>query len=286
MKAKMEALGLSNEADYVQAAASKSVISVSVASSVANFVASEQTVMSTDVKIPCHLRPAVKSDVRSVTKIYNQEVRTSHRTVDSHEVSEASFTKIFDNCKQSNAPFLVAVKGWLQSSSGVSPDTIIGFAYVEVLATGIGNSWDTCAATCGRVKLIVHPDYRKNRVGTAMLDVIVSSCSQRHQPYQGYQFINLEDDRRFVRPIDNIGRWYKLYIEVFIKSELHSSEKPAIERVKEHDEWWFCESLETRFCTLLVDHREKLYRHTSDDEKGTYWLDRLTLQHECRDWRT
>ncbi|KXJ94510.1 hypothetical protein Micbo1qcDRAFT_202361 [Microdochium bolleyi] len=286
MTAKMAALRISPETFLTQIAAPTSMISKSVATSVANFAASDETVATTDVKIACHLRPAFKSDLRSVTAIYNQEVRTSHRTLDSHEVSESDMIRLFNKCKTSNAPFLVAVKGRPQPCHTVCSDIIIGLAFVEVLATGIGGSWDTCAATCGRVTLVVHPGYRKNRVGTAMLDLVISCCSQRHRPYQGYEFVNPDDDKRFVRPIDNLGRWYKLYFEVFIKSDISSSGRPAAERLRDHDEWWLCESLETRFCTLLIDHKEKMYRHKSDDEKGTYWLDRLTLQHECRDWKS
>lgn len=258
---------------------------------------------STDVQFPCHLRPATLADMQGVAEIHNLEVRSSHRTIDSNEVPEADFVQLYHKLRAQNAPFVVTVKGWhggggRSSKSAAAAAAVIGFAFVDVLTPGIAGSSTTCAATCGRVTLIVHPRYRKKRVGTALMDVILSCCSTDHHPYGGYQFVNPDssNDRRFADPASsNPRKWRSLYLEIPIISSPPKSQNrhfghmrrltPA-EREKElrqHDEWWMAEWLDQRFAMILVEHRSLVYKHTSNsDQRKSEWLDCLVMSHLCR----
>ncbi|KAH7037881.1 uncharacterized protein B0I36DRAFT_428425 [Microdochium trichocladiopsis] len=296
--------------------AGQEIVPDSTTSSTSDRLQSEGTAMSTDVKIPSHLRPATEADMKAVAEIYNLEVRDSHRTLDTNPVAETDFDQLFTRLKAIDAPFLVAVKGWHKSLLPSSPSAarkrrnatttnnknniIIGFALVDVLSPGIAGSPLTCAAPCGRITLIVHPDHRGKRIGTAMMDVILSVCSQRHHSLGGYQFVNPSDDRRFVEPMDNLRRWYTLFLDLLVESSPESATlyqrfaasadaaapprtaEHRAQRLRQHREWWVAEWLESRFGTLLVEHTERLYKHDSADAKGRGWLDRLVMKHECR----
>ncbi|RYP60981.1 hypothetical protein DL771_010294 [Monosporascus sp. 5C6A] len=239
----------------------------------------EEDVNPDEVQVDCHIRPATEKDMEGVAAIYNREVNNSYKVVDTQPVTVAKFHELLRGCKAQSQPFVVAVADWHFADMENSENSIIGFCLVDALERGISGSYNTSTKPCGKIIVVVHPDWRRKKLGTALIDVIMSSCSTRYTSRQGYQWVNTPDDEVHVRPSYNKRRWHTLQIEVLVKS---GKSKGDVQRGEEYR--WIFEFLEAKFALLLTKHDEKLYYHPSQALGLNHWLDRLTFEHRCRDW--
>ncbi|KAI0016919.1 hypothetical protein F4780DRAFT_631356 [Xylariomycetidae sp. FL0641] len=228
-----------------------------------------------EVQIPCHLRPAAKADVRAVAEIYNHEVENGYRLVDAEPVPDERFLEILGFCRQAHMPFLVAVDGWYRHGDAIPGRKVIGFAMVDVGHRGIGGSRATHGTATGKLTAIVHPDFRHKKIGTALFDVVMSTCSPKYNTKQGYQFINLSNDPTYRRPPFNSRSWHSLELDVNIRSEKTLRETKAAAEFN-----WIWNWLEERFILLLVHHNERAL-YDNRDNRGVF-LDKLTFRHMCR----
>ncbi|KAI5924859.1 hypothetical protein F4810DRAFT_709050 [Camillea tinctor] len=232
-----------------------------------------------EVQVPSHLRPAEKFDIEGVTEVYNKEVRDGYKVMDANPVTVDVFRQLFLACQDYKMPFVVAVQGWHQPNTkpNMNPNPrIIGFALVDVVSRGIGGSHFTRSRHGGKITVLVDPEFRRKRIGSALLDAIMSSCSQRHNPYYGYQFVNPQQDLRFMRPFFNVRKWHYLEMEVIIRSGENEAE------TRKGDEFqWVWNYLEQKYLFVLKRYEEKVLRGTKEDPKQC--LDKLTFHYLCRD---
>ncbi|RYP90451.1 hypothetical protein DL770_003424 [Monosporascus sp. CRB-9-2] len=239
----------------------------------------EEDVNPDKVQVDCHIRPATEKDMEGVAAIYNREVNNSYKVVDTQPVTVAKFHELLRGCKAHSQPFVVAVAGWHFADMEDCENSIIGFCLVDALERGISGSYNTSTKPCGKIIVVVHPDWRQKKLGTALIDVIMASCSTRYTSRQGYQWMSTLDDEVHVRPSYNKRRWHTLQIQVLVRS---GKSKEDVQRGEEYK--WIFEFLEVKFALLLTKHDEKLYYHPSQALGLNHWLDRLTFEHRCRDW--
>ncbi len=243
----------------------------------------EEAVNPDQVQVECHIRPATMHDMDEVAAIYNQEVEHSYKVLDTQPVDTATFRVLSETCKTQHQPFVVAVADWHLPNAANSKRPIIGFCLVDMLERGITGSYETSTKTCGKITVVVHPDWRRKKIGTALLDVIMISCSTRYSPRQGCQWMCDPADETHVRPPFNAHDWYTLQMEILVKS---GQSKEEVEKREEYK--WIVEFLEAKFHFQLIRHDDHFYYHPNP-KMGVgidHWLDRLTFEHRCRGYNS
>lgn len=234
-----------------------------------------------EVKVECHLRPATLNDMEEVTAIYNREVKESTNVVDTELIPAAKFRTLLQVCNTLQQPFVVAVEGWHFPDIDASNRRILGFSFVDTSDKGIIGSRATSTMTRGKITLIVHPDFRQKKIGTALLDVIVNCCSTIHSPREGYQWVCDPNDTIHMSPPHSPRKWLLVQMEVLVKT------KKSKEEVLQHEKW-LVDFLEEKFLLLLTKHDDHFgYRpHPEVGEGPQGWVDRLTFEHRCRPYNT
>ncbi|KAF3063928.1 hypothetical protein GL218_01626 [Daldinia childiae] len=233
----------------------------------------EKPLNEREIRVPCHLRPAKRDDMMQVAALYNEEMDASYKLPDKRQVSHHKWINIYDGCCTENMPFLVAVDGWYNAAAE-NNGPVIAFAVMDVAVRGIFGSYKTYAAPCGKLTVVVHPDYRRQNVCSALLDAVFSCCSVYYSSREGYEFVNKEQDRRYMTPINNLRRWSWIDIDVVIPSGSTKKKVEQSERFK-----WVATYLSEYFDMRIAYHDEKLFR---DDRYENLWLDRITFRHQCR----
>ncbi|KAI1653147.1 hypothetical protein F4813DRAFT_400286 [Daldinia decipiens] len=226
-----------------------------------------------EIRVPCHLRPAMRNDMMQVAALYNEEVDASYKLPDKRQVGHHKWFNIYDGCSTEKMPFFVAVDGWYNAAAS-NDGPVIAFAVMDVAVRGIFGSYKTHAAPCGKLTVVVHPDYRRQNVCSALLDAVFSCCSTYYSSREGYVFVNKDKDPRYMTPNYNVRQWSYIDIEVVVPSGSSKKEVEQNERFK-----WVAKYLSEYFDMSIVYHDEKLYR---DDRYTNLWLDRITFRHQCR----
>ncbi|KAI1143815.1 hypothetical protein F5Y05DRAFT_7146 [Hypoxylon sp. FL0543] len=229
---------------------------------------------SRQIRIPNHLRPARLEDMEQVAALYNMEVKASYKLPDKLPVSTYTFVGIHAACVTQNLPFFVAIDGWYDKKK--KTQRVVGFIVVDILAKGICGSYQTQATSCGKLTVLVHPDFRRKNICSAMLDAVFFCCSMNYSARLGYEIVNPEKDLRHMIPKHNPRKWHSLDIEVVVPS---GSSKEDTQRSDEFK--WISNYLTSYFQMQLVCHDEKLLRDDRLDSSSP-WLDRLTFRHQCR----
>ncbi|KAL7626978.1 hypothetical protein AAE478_003753 [Parahypoxylon ruwenzoriense] len=231
---------------------------------------------SREIRVPCHLRPAVESDMERVAEIYNEEVRSSYKLPDKFPVVASKFRQLLYGCLMQGLPFFVAVEGWHGHKN--CDNYVVGFALVDVVLRGIMGSYSTHGAPCGKITIVVEPEFRRQNICSALLDAVLICCSSRYTARLGYEIVNPDKDPRFLCAASNVREWHHVEMEVPIPSKgPHNNFEDG------EDSRWIFDYLAKYFDMDLVHWDEKIYR---DDRFGGVWLDRLTFRHQCRDLPT
>ncbi|CAJ2506148.1 Uu.00g002780.m01.CDS01 [Anthostomella pinea] len=226
-----------------------------------------------EVKVPCHLRPAVESDMPGVAAIYNKEIDEGWRVIDAGKVSPDRFRQLFNGCREEKMPFVVALEGW--HDPNITDNRVIGFAFIDAISRGIMGAYSTHSRPGGRLTVVVDSEFRRKKVGTALIDVVMTACSTRYLPKLGHQFVNPLQNRTTMRPEYNSRYWWYIDMVVHIKSE--KTEKMT----RQGDEFkWIWDWLESTFVLILIDYDEKCLK--DQRQPRGEWLDRLTFRHVCR----
>lgn len=225
-----------------------------------------------EVQTPCHLRPATESDMAAITAIYNQEIVDGHTVMDTKLVGENCFRRIYDQSLAEKMPFIVAVEGWYGTIS-TTPQRVIGFSLVTAVSRGIAGSYDTLSRRGGKLLVIVRPEFRRRKVGTALIDIIVTNCTGWHISKGGYQFVNFTHDWISTEFGRSPRKWWYLELDVMIRSA------ESEEKARNGEEFqWIWNFLEGTFNLFLQHYDEKCFYQ---DQK-MQWLDKLTFRRDCR----
>ncbi|KAI0389816.1 hypothetical protein F5Y17DRAFT_447271 [Xylariaceae sp. FL0594] len=224
------------------------------------------------VQIPCHLRPALVSDLPAITEIYNHEILNGYKVMDIDPIKPMDFLNIYDKCVMMGMPFAVAVKGPFVPSKYTESE-IIGFALVVAATPGIAGSFNTKAFTGGNIQVMVKPEYRRKKVGGALLDLIMSNATPLYSTRGGYKFVNPNGDQRLFGNAGHMRQWYYLDMQVLV---LSLGKKEETQRGEEYQ--WLLDWLEMKFDMGLFYYEDKLFF----DERGKRWLSRMSFRHICR----
>jgi GNAT superfamily N-acetyltransferase len=225
-----------------------------------------------EVQISCHLRPVTERDIEAITAIYNQEIADGYKVMDTVPVSSGNFHRIYSQCLDQKMPFVAAIGGWHCAADESYPN-VMGFGLVTAVDRGISGSYETLSKPGGRLLVIVKPEYRRKKIGTALIDIILSSCSTRYLPKGGYQFVNITQDRTLMRYESNSRKWFYLEMEVMILSVENENKTRQLEEFQ-----WIWNFLEAKFCLLLKHYDDRCFFEPLQKR----WLDKLTFRHTCR----
>ncbi|KAI1078388.1 hypothetical protein F5B20DRAFT_592022 [Whalleya microplaca] len=233
-----------------------------------------------DVRIPSHLRPAVRDDMNQVMEIFNNEVATGYGLPDMEPSALPEFLRLFDHCMTEKLVFIVAVEGW-HNPNNTAEDKVIGFAVVNVLTRSFLGSYATRSNPCGKLMVVVHHDYRRKNIGGAMFDAVFACSSGGYAPRMGYQFVHGEPpDPKYLRPDTTfpdkaIRLWQSIDVEFIIQTDVTKDLVRAGEEYK-----WIRKLFEREFCMVLVGHDFQFYKN-ADKTQRAKWYDRLTFRHYC-----
>ncbi|KAI0533149.1 hypothetical protein GGR58DRAFT_521938 [Xylaria digitata] len=206
-----------------------------------------------EVQIPCHLRPAVESDMEAIAAIYNQEVANGYKVMDTKPVRQDDFQRIYDQCLTERMPFIVAVEGW-RGAIDTSHQEIIGFSLVTAVSRGIAGSYETLSRCGGKLLVIVKPECRRKKIGTALIDILITNCTGWYISKGGYQFVNTTNDWISKEFGSNSRKWSYLEMDVMIRSD-EDEEKAR----KGNEFQWIWNFLEAKFDLLLKNYDTKCF---------------------------
>ncbi|KAI0476739.1 hypothetical protein F4859DRAFT_521308 [Xylaria cf. heliscus] len=225
-----------------------------------------------EVQIPCHLRPATESDIPIITAIYNREISDGYKVMDTKPISSDEFHEIYHQCLTEKMPFVVAVEG-CHGVIDTSHQRILGFSLVTAVHRGISGSYETLSNRGGKLLVIVQPECRRKKVGTALIDIIMTNCTGWYISKGGYQFINFTHDWISKEFGSNPRKWWYLEMEVMILSGDNEEKTRQSKEFK-----WIWDFLEAKFDMILKHYDEKcLYQ-----PRQMNWLDKLTFRRICR----
>ncbi|KAI1186845.1 hypothetical protein F5B17DRAFT_431135 [Nemania serpens] len=225
-----------------------------------------------EIQIPCHLRPAYESDIEAITAIYNHEIASGYKVMDTSPVGHDDFHNIYSECLVEKMPFVVAVEGSHEVIEKY-PQRIIGFALITAVCRGISGSYETLSRPGGKLLVIVKPEYRRKKVGTALLDILITNCTGWYVSKGGYQFVNFTHDWMSTEFRSNTRLWWYLEMEVMIRSG------ETEEGTRNSEEFqWIWNFLEAKFNLLLKHYDEKCFY----EPRQMIWLDKLTFRRVCR----
>ncbi|KAI0460425.1 hypothetical protein F5B21DRAFT_519169 [Xylaria acuta] len=224
------------------------------------------------VQIPCHLRPATESDIQIITAIYNREISDGYKVMDTKPIRPDDFRTIYNQCQAEKMPFVVAVEG-CHGVIDTLHQRIIGVALVTAVSRGISGSYETLSSRGGKLLVIVEPEYRRKKVGTALIDLIITNCTGWYMPKGGYQFMNSTHDWISNEFGSNPRKWWYLEMEVMILSGVNEEKNRNGEEFK-----WIWNFLEAKFNLILKHYDEKCFY----EPRQMNWLDKLTFRRDCR----
>ncbi len=261
-------------------------------------------------RIPCYLRPAAKHDMEGICRIYNLEMERGLQALDTEPLTVEDFNNILTTAQQLGMPFVVAVsgsarelgltKGNLAFSAfrqmpSHGPDSfgeILGFGFLSVWQPGLagtgggpqkGAANGTSRATA-RMNVFVHPDYRRRKIGFSLLDMLLTTVSDRFSSESGYDFIDATNSPVYKNSRDHKRQHFRLYISYLVKSKLRTDGNAELEKEQEaydNDLVWIKKLLEDRLNFTELVRFENVHRTAKGRVEPVRWLDEVVFEHSC-----
>ncbi|KAK0389206.1 hypothetical protein NLU13_2781 [Sarocladium strictum] len=155
----------------------------------------------------CILRPVEKDDYEAIAEIINIEAeeKTCPQVIGKRPTTAEDIERISDLCQREHFPFIVAVaqeyslltwQNWFQDSQkgyrewmkfkrvkrskSSEKERVFGFAYMISPRTGISGQVCYGSRHSAEIRLLVHPEFRGNLIGSALLDRVLQAVGIRH----------------------------------------------------------------------------------------------------------
>lgn len=261
-------------------------------------------------RVPCYLRPAQESDMEQVAVIYNWEVTDGIQARDSECLPTAAWVEIFHQSQELGMPFLVAVYGSVRQpervqqendvltrctrdpASAVSPNRklvgkILGFSYPSVWKPGVLGDPNGSSRATAQINLFVHPEYKRKRVGTSLLDKIMTTISPIYSSNDVYDFIDPALNPMY-RPYRDhsldLRRFHKVYASFFVKSktaEPNDEKRKKEEEGYEDDLQWVEKLLVEQFRFEKVMRFGMVHRTSRWRQGPVHWMDEVVFEYGC-----
>ncbi|TPX13796.1 uncharacterized protein E0L32_005740 [Thyridium curvatum] len=229
-------------------------------------------------KIPCLVRPANIEDMASALEIYNHEVSTGTQAWDVDVLQVEDFNRIFNGCKEGQLPFIVAV-----ASSDAAPappsgqqalDKIVAFGFLSTYDLGLSRSMYGTGRYSVKANVYVHSEYRRKRVGSAVLDRLLRYSLHTYDPQHHYMYQGPKDDPVYMPATSAQSRlYYRVYVELLFRG----AQDPQRE--------WYGKLLGQFGFTCKADGLD--YAHRTTDAPGVQGeaLDKVIYQYDYTDDR-
>ncbi|KAK7969861.1 hypothetical protein PG988_008934 [Apiospora saccharicola] len=234
-----------------------------------------------ECRAECHIRPADLGDMGVVAQLYRQEVENGWRALDQKALDAQSWAHVLGRCQEHHLPFVVALSGYRDSRMPISKagHQVIGFAVLDVASRGIVGSVATTAKCSGRLYVMVAPQHRRARIGTALLDSVLNIVSPQYSPKElSYQWESPHENHAYYpcrfNPHSEKRQWCSILMEVYVQNK---GTKENTTKGEEYQAIW--NWLEMDLSMNLISHSPMFGR--ADHLPTSPILDRLVFEHRC-----
>ncbi|KAK3905099.1 hypothetical protein C8A05DRAFT_13066 [Staphylotrichum tortipilum] len=255
-------------------------------------------------RTPCYLRPAAKHDMQGVCRIYNLEMERGLQALDTEPLTGEDFEHILTTAQKLGMPFIVAMsgsarelgltKGNLAFSAfrqmpSHGPDNfgeVLGFAFLSTWQSGLtgqGTANGSSRATT-RINVFVHPEYRLKKVGFSLLDMLLTTVSDRFSSESGYDFIDPTNSPVYKNSRGRERQYFRLYISYRVKSKQRAEGNPKLEKEQEaydNDLTWVKKMLVDKLNFVELVRFENVHRTAKGRAEAVCWLDEVVFEHTC-----
>ena len=261
-------------------------------------------------RTPCYLRPAAKHDMEGVCRIYNLEMERGLQTLDTEPLTVKNFEHILATAQQLGMPFIVAVSGsarelglkkgnlafsafnQMPSHGADNFGQVLGFAFLSTWQPGLAGTGGgpregipngTSRATA-RINVFVHSDYRRKKIGFSLLDMLLTSVSDRFSSESGYDFIDATNSAVYKNSRDRKRQYFRLYLSYLVKSKKRAEGNPKLEKEQaayDADLVWIKKMLVDRLNFVEVVRFENVHRTAEGRAEPVCWLDEVVFEHTC-----
>jgi len=253
-------------------------------------------------RIPCFLRPAEKSDMEEVTRIYNWEVDHGMQALDSWQLQVEGFEQILRDAQFYSMPFIVAVRGSARNLGLTAGNLvyatfdqvpfdesdkrgeILGFAYLSNWQPGLAGTGTGSSRSTARINVFVHPDYRRKKIGFSLLDMLLTTLSDCFSTQSAYDFVDPDDSQLYKMSRHREHQFYHLYISFRVRHKrLTQGDKKLEEEQKTYDDdlVWVKNLLEDQLNFTELVRYEAVHRSPEDSKGQSYWMDEIVFEHTC-----
>ncbi|KAK1756260.1 hypothetical protein QBC47DRAFT_412836 [Echria macrotheca] len=259
-------------------------------------------------RIPCYIRPAQISDMVQVVAIYNHEVENGLQAPDSKPLSLDDFKRIFTvETVSAGLPFLVAVYGSVKgfkTTTGkvhISPSTrrppeatawpntsmvgrIAGFAYLSPWSLGLGGRPSEASRASVKVNLYVSPDFRRKRVGSALLDRLLSMHSTRFETRDNYDYIDAIKNPIYGSPEVNARKTWRMFLSYNVLHATGNQFSAEVRKATEENEKDLKSIevvLEDSFYFDKIARYNMALRTPKKGAETVSWMDVVVYEHTC-----
>jgi L-amino acid N-acyltransferase YncA len=261
-------------------------------------------------RIPCFLRPAQMFDMDAVRLIYNWEVQHGLQALDCHPLSTEDFEKLLATAQAQDTPFIVAVRGSAREL-GLTKGTLIysvfqqmpfreanrrgevlGFALLSPwqsgLAVGSASGTGGNSTPTARIHVYVRPDSRRHKIGFSLLDMLLTSVSDRFSSQSGYDFVDPDGGPAYKSSSGAERRYFHLYLSYLVRHQHRVTDGDCTEGQRLEQEQkaygddlkWVKTLLEERFNFTEVVRFEAVRLRREGAGAGC-WLDEVMFEHTC-----
>ncbi|KAK3295478.1 uncharacterized protein B0H64DRAFT_359103 [Chaetomium fimeti] len=251
-------------------------------------------------RIPSFLRPAEKYDMEAVRAIYNWEVEHGLQALDSHHLRVDEFEKILSTTQQLGMPFLVAVRGSARNLGLTGCNTsfsvfkqipfteeerrgeILGFAFLSVWQPGLGGSGLGSSRATARINVFVHPDYRRNKIGFSLLDMLLTTVSDCFSSETAYDFVDPDNSRVYKKGRSRKRQHFKLYLSYRVRHKRGNDKLGEEQKANDDDELaWVKKLAEDHLNFTELQRFEAVHRSPKGRHEPVCWLDEVVFEHTC-----
>ncbi|GAB1320083.1 hypothetical protein MFIFM68171_10293 [Madurella fahalii] len=258
-------------------------------------------------RIPCFLRPAGKYDMEAVCLIYNQEVQFGLQTLDSRLLTVEDFERILSTTESLGMPFVVAVRGsakdlgMTRGNIVYSPyrqiptddsdrqnqrrGEILGFAFLSVWEPGLAGSGTGSSRATARINLFVHHEHRRKKIGFSLLDMLLTTVSDRFSSQSGYDFVDPDNNPVYKSPKHHERKYFRLYLSYMVRHKHLAGGNKNLEHVQkfyDDDLIWARKLLEDSFNFTEKVRLEAVHRTPKCRKGPACWLDAVVFEHTCQ----
>lgn len=264
-------------------------------------------------RIPCFLRPAEKKyDMEAVCHIYNQEMQSGLQTVDSQPLTAEDFEKILSTAQKLGMPFIVAVRGsardlgLTKGNLVYSPyrqvptdesdphsrkrGEILGFAFMSVWEPGLAGGGTGTSRATAKANVFVHRDHRRKKIGFSLLDMLLTTASDRFSSQSGYNFVDPDNSPVYKPPRHHERKYFRIYLAYLVRHKHRLAEEgegnKKLEEEQKGDDAdlaWVRKLLEEGF-NFTEKVRFEAVHCTPKGREGqpVGWLDAVVFEHTCQ----